>query len=241
MRTFKALTYAVLAAALSFGNVFADLTPLDAVDRNNLQWWKDRYASQVKDLQNNPCDVLFLGDSITDYWAKKGKKVWDSVLSPYNPVNFGISGDRTSNLIYRIVNSGLPVKTEPKLCIVMIGTNNTGHFKCAQAPEATAMGVLGVAQQLLVRFPKTHVMILAIFPRGETAQDKMRIHNEKINAILAKCALPRTSFVNINKKFMDAKGHLVPGLFHDGLHPSEKGYEVWAKAILPYVKKHCGK
>ncbi len=241
MRTLKALTYAVVAVGLCLSAMFAGATPLDAEDRNNLPWWKDLYARQVKELQSKPCDVLFLGDSITNNWDKQGKKVWDKELKPYNPCNFGISGDRTGNLIYRITNSGLPAKTEPKLCIIMIGTNNTGIHKCAEAPEATAMGILSVAQQLLVRFPKTHVMVLAIFPRGETAQDKMRIHNEKINAILAKCSLPRTGYVNINKKFLDAQGKLLPGLFPDQLHPSEKGHEIWAKAMLPYIKKYCGK
>ncbi len=230
-----------MAGVLGISNVFAAAESLQPKDRNNIKWWKELYAQQVNDLKTKPCDVLFLGDSITNNWDKPGKKVWDTILKPYNPCNFGISGDKTGNLIYRITESGLPAKTEPKLCIVMIGTNNTGHHRCTEAPEATAMGIMNVAQHLLVRFPKTHVIVLGIFPRDQSAQGKNRIHNEKINAILAKCVLPRTSYVNINDKFLDAKGELLPGLFPDKLHPSAKGHEIWAKAMLPYIKKYCGK
>ncbi len=242
MSFLKSLSFAVLAATLGItGSCASAATSLTPESRDNVKWWKPLYEQQVKELKNKPCDVLFLGDSITNNCDKAAKKVCDTILKPYNPRNFGISGDRTGNLIYRITDSGLPAKTEPKLCIIMIGTNNTGIHKCAEAPEATAMGIMNVAQHLLVRFPKTHVIVLGIFPRGQTAQEKMRVHNDKINAILAKCALPRTSYVNINDKFLDAKGNLLPGLFPDKLHPSEKGHEVWAKAMLPYIKKYCGK
>lgn len=94
----------------------------------------------------------------------------------------------------------------------MIGTNNTGHFKGGEAPEKTAMGILGAVEHLLVRFPDTHVLLLGIFPRGTGPQDKLRQHNDRINAILAQCKLPRTTYANINRRFLDSSGKLLPGI-----------------------------
>lgn len=158
---------------------------------------------------------------------------------PLSSCNFGISGDQTTNLIYRITDSGIPAQTDPKLCIVMIGTNNTGHFKGGEAPEKTAMGILGAVEHLLVRFPDTHVLLLGIFPRGTGPQDKLRQHNDRINAILAQCKLPRTTYANINRRFLDSSGKLLPGISRDNLHFTEKGYAIWADAVLPYIKKYC--
>ncbi|PNC86327.1 hypothetical protein CXT97_07525 [Akkermansia muciniphila] len=213
--------------------------PLTPLPREQPQWWRKQYEQQVEQIKNNPCGVLFLGDSITDYWKREGKSIWEKAFSPYHPCNFGISGDQTTNLIYRITDSGIPAQTDPKLCIVMIGTNNTGHFKGGEAPEKTAMGILGAVEHLLVRFPDTHVLLLGIFPRGTGPQDKLRQHNDRINAILAQCKLPRTTYANINRRFLDSSGKLLPGISRDNLHFTEKGYAIWADAVLPYIKKYC--
>lgn len=135
MKNLHALVLACLAPCLAL-SVLADApSPLSPISREGTKNWKDRYDQQVEQLRNNPCGVLFLGDSITDYWDRGGKQAWDKMFKPYHPCNFGISGDQTTNLIYRITHSGMPAQTDPKLCIVMIGTNNTGHFKGGEDPE----------------------------------------------------------------------------------------------------------
>ena len=239
MKTLHALAFSLLATLPMPASSAESPSPLAPVPREQPQWWRQQYEQQVEQVKNNPCGVLFLGDSITDYWKREGKQVWEKAFKPFHPCNFGISGDQTTNLIYRITDSGIPAQTEPKLCIVMIGTNNTGHFKGGEAPEKTAMGILGAVQHLLVRFPDTHVLLLGIFPRGTGPQDKLRQHNDKINAVLAQCKLPRTTYANINKRFLDPSGKLLPGISRDNLHFTEKGYAIWADAVLPYMKKYC--
>ncbi|WP_455563377.1 GDSL-type esterase/lipase family protein [Akkermansia massiliensis] len=239
MKTLHALAFSLLASLLAPAFSAESPSPLAPVPREQPQWWRQQYEQQVEQVKNNPCGVLFLGDSITDYWKREGKQIWEKTFSPYHPCNFGISGDQTTNLIYRITDSGIPARTEPKLCIVMIGTYNTGQFKGAEAPVKTARGILGAADRLQVGFPDTHVIILGIFPRGTGPQDKLRQHNDKINAVLAQCKLPRTTYVNINKRFLDSSGKLLPGISRDNLHFTEKGYAIWADAVLPYIKKYC--
>ena len=62
---------------------------------------------------------------------------------------------------------------------------------------------------------------------------------DRINAILAQCKLPRTTYANINRRFLDSSGKLLPGISRDNLHFTEKGYAIWADAVLPYIKKYC--
>lgn len=239
------IKYLLLAAALLAGYSLPALSepPSPVIPETKIQqeWWKNRYEGQAKALKEQTCDILFLGDSITDFWESRGKKVWDSTWAPLHACNFGVSADRTSNLLWRIDDSKLASQTAPKVCIIMIGTNNTGQYKCEEAPEKTAIGILTVTQRLLLRYPDTQVLVLAIFPRGATPQDPMRIHNEKINKVLANTRLPRTTFVNINQHFLDKDGNLLPDIANDLLHPTEKGYRIWAEALLPAVKSILNK
>lgn len=241
MRNLHALVLACLAPCLALSALADAPSPLSPISREGTKSWKDRYDQQVEQLRNNPCGVLFLGDSITDYWDRDGKQAWDKMFKPYHPCNFGISGDQTTNLIYRITHSGMPAQTDPKLCIVMIGTNNTGHFKGGEDPEKTAIGILGAAQHLLVRFPDTHVLLLGIFPRGSGPQDKLRQHNDKINAIVAQCKLPRTTYVNINKRFLDSSGRLLPGISRDNLHFTEKATPSGQTPYSPTSRNTAGR
>lgn len=133
----------------------------------------------------------------------------------------------------------MPAQTDPKLCIVRIGSNNTGHFKGKEAPEKMTMGILGAAEHLLVRFPKTHIVILGIFPRGQGPQDALRQHNDKIKAVLAQSKLTRTTYANIGKRFLDPGGKMLPGISRDNLLFTEKGYAIWEDAVLPYIKRYC--
>ena len=74
---------------------------------------------------------------------------------------------------------------------------------------------------------------------AQAPRTKLRQHNDRINAILAQCKLPRTTYANINRRFLDSSGKLLPGISRDNLHFTEKGYAIWADAVLPYIKKYC--
>jgi lysophospholipase L1-like esterase len=60
----------------------------------------------------------------------------------------------------------------------------------------------------------------------------------KINSKLAKLADNKQVFyMDIGDKFLTSDGTLTAEVMPDGLHPSEKGYQIWADAILPRVKE----
>src|SRR5687768_6223587 len=85
---------------------------------------KDRHRHDMFLYRITQGDVglLFLGDSITDGWPRSGEWSWLK-FAPYKPANFGIGGDRTEHLLWRITNGELD-GIKPKVTVLMIGTNN---------------------------------------------------------------------------------------------------------------------
>src|SRR5947207_2154262 len=94
------------------------------VTRANPTNWLSRHEEFVKQAKTGGIDLLFMGDSITDNWRNKGKNVWDKFYAPRHAANFGIGGDRTQHVIWRIENGELD-GLDPKVIVLMIGTNNS--------------------------------------------------------------------------------------------------------------------
>lgn len=207
-------------------------------ERLSEAWWKDRWEAKVKataDARNTK--LVFLGDSITQGWEGAGKKVWEEKFAQYNPLNLGFSGDRTEHLLWRIKEDQASLKElSPKVAVILIGTNNTGH---QQRPAAeTTGGVKAVLDELHTIWPETKLLVLSVFPRGADAGDKLRKLNDEINVEVAKLADNKTIFVqDISSSLMEADGTLSKEIMPDLLHLSPKGYEQWAAAIEPKLKE----
>jgi len=201
-----------------------------------VEWWMPRHKQKLKDLKSQkPIDVLMIGDSITHGWEAKGKNVWDEYYADRYAFNIGFSGDRTEQVIWRLQN-GAADGISPKLAVLMIGTNNAGHRQ--DKPEHTALGIKAILDELQERLPKTKVLLLAIFPRGEDGNDKLRQLNDATNRIIADYADgERVFFLNINNTFLTDNGVLSKEVMPDLLHPNENGYVMWAAAMEPTIKK----
>lgn len=183
-------------------------------------------------------ELVFLGDSITQGWEKSGKEVWEKYYGQRHAANFGVSGDRTEHVLWRLEHGNFD-GLKPKLIVVMIGTNNTGHRQ--DPAEETAAGVKAILDQLRKKCPESKILLLAVFPRGPKADDKLRKLNDEINTLIAKFADEKTIFwKDINTRFLDADGNLSKDIMPDHLHPSAAGYAIWAEAIEPDVAKLLG-
>ena len=108
-------------------------------------------------------DLLMIGDSITHGWEDTGKQTWDKYYANRNALNLGFSGDRTEHVIWRFQNGAID-DIDPKLAVIMIGTNNTGHRQ--ENAEHTAVGIKRIIYELQIRLPETKILLLGIFPRG---------------------------------------------------------------------------
>lgn len=205
------------------------------------------HASFNEISKKGEAPLVFLGDSITQGWSAKGKAAWEQYWAPMGAANFGIGGDRTEHILWRLANGNYD-GLKPKLTVLMIGTNNTGHQGRPQAEhggavysstaEETAAGVTEIVKVLKEKQPQMKILLLAIFPRGATPEDKMRQQNEATNQLIAKLDDGKTVFfMDINQDFLEADGTLSKEIMPDLLHPNEKGYEIWSKAIEARVKE----
>jgi lysophospholipase L1-like esterase len=209
-------------------------TPVERPEERNQQ----RHAKFNEVSKEGTAEVVFLGDSITQGWEGKGKAMWEQHFAPMKAANFGIGGDRTEHVLWRLANGNFD-GLKPKLVVLMIGTNNTGHqgrdgYACTA--EQTAEGVKEILAVLEKKAPEAKVLLLGIFPRGADAMDKFRAQNEATNAIVKTYADGKRVFwKDLGSVFLEKDGTLSKEIMPDLLHLNEKGYQMWAEAILPDV------
>jgi lysophospholipase L1-like esterase len=189
---------------------------------------------------NSDFDILFLGDSITDLWNVEadpqgnpgGKRVFDKYFGDVKVANFGISGDTTQGVLWRLQN-GESKGHKPKAVMLMLGTNNTGGASGAEIAE----GLGAIVLQLRNDFPDAKILLLAIFPRGSGPNDSNRKKCEEANKIIARLHDGKhVFFTDINSKFLKPDGSLIGFRTTDNLHPVEEGYEIWASSVAPTLK-----
>lgn len=199
-------------------------------------WWKSRHEEKLREKESlDRVDLVMIGDSIMHAWESRGKQIWDRYYEKRHALNFGFSGDRTENVLWRL-RHGEVDNINPKVVVIMIGTNNAGHRR--DKPEHIAMGIKAILDELKTRLPETKCLLLGIFPRGADAGDPLRKITRATNKIIQDFADgERVFYLNINDQFLDADGSLPKAIMPDRLHPNEKGYAIWAEAVEPTLKK----
>lgn len=201
--------------------------PLPRFDQ---KWWRERLNQKKNEAKKGGYDLLFIGDSITHGWESKGLATWKQYYEKRGALNLGYGGDHTEHVLFRLLNGELDEKVQPKVAVLMIGTNNTGHLM--QDAGETALGIQRIVELLRDRRPEMKVLLLGIFPRGATKDDPMRVLNGKINEQVAKLADgEHVQYFDMGPKFLNEDGTLPKEIMPDLLHPNEKGYAIWAEAI----------
>jgi lysophospholipase L1-like esterase len=208
------------------------------------QGWIGRHERFVTTAKKGGIDLYMEGDSITDFWQGRFKANWEKNLGPWKPGDFGISGDRTQNVLYRIENGEFEGVT-PKVIVLLIGTNNLAANATygMNTVEDTVKGVTAVVEALKGKAPQAKILLIGIMPRGDTKGgpdiwEKICKTNEQI----AKLEDGKTvKYLNFNDKLADKDGKLVPGVMGaDNLHPSAKGYDIWFEAMKPVLTEWLG-
>ena len=227
----------IVSIALTALTVWGENTALQPASRDAK--WVERHEGFVAEAKKGGIEVLFLGDSITDGWRSKGKAVWEKQYAPLHAANFGIGGDRTQHVLWRMEHGELD-GVKPKAVVLMIGTNNTGKDQDGKPRNTTpeiVEGVTAVVQGLRAKLPQSKILLLAVFPRGEKGTP-IRDQLTEINTALAKLDDGRMmKFLDIGAKFLGLDGTLSRDIMPDLLHPNEKGYQIWADAIEPTLSQ----
>lgn len=224
----------------------APATPVDASSAtpkaNNARFFElhEKFLARAK---AGPIGVLFLGDSITEGWGK-APHIWEHYYGKWEPANFGIGGDQTQHVIWRIENGELN-GIHPKVVVLMLGTNNTNGHTAEQIATADRK----IVKMIRERLPETKVLVLAVFPRGprknkegvvtpEVTADAARRMEiiRAVNADLAKLDDGKdVRFLDINAQFLGNDGTIPNILMPDQLHPNAAGYQLWADAMQPLL------
>jgi lysophospholipase L1-like esterase len=199
-----------------------------------------KHQANLQVAQRGDAEVLFMGDSITDFWRNAegpfaGKAVFDKNFGHWKVANFGIAGDTTQGVLYRLQN-GEGRGFNPRAIMLMIGTNNTARNSAAEIAE----GIGAIVLELQKDFPKAKILLLGVFPRSRP-NDPVRGTIAEINRTIAKLHDgDRVHYLDIGNQFLDASGNIPTDVMSDLLHPTQKGYEIWANAVKAPLEKLVG-
>jgi lysophospholipase L1-like esterase len=232
----SALTAALLATMAPALALSQDAPKNDAIEPAKREDWWMKMHEAFLERAKKPVDVLFLGDSITQGWADQDKEghgpveVWDRYYAPRNAANFGIGGDRTQHVLWRL-DHGEVDGIKPKLAIIMIGTNNAGDNSAEQISE----GITAIVKKLQTKLPETKILLLGVFPRSEKP-DQFRAKLKAVNETIKGLDDGKTvHFLDISETFLNDDGSISQEIMPDYLHLSRAGYRRWADAIEPTV------
>ncbi len=188
-------------------------------------------------------DLYFLGDSITRRWGATDYPDllahWNRTFHGWNAGNFGWGGDRTENILWRLDNGELD-GVDPRVIVLLAGTNNIGREPGDESKVADVVrGLKAIVARCREKAPEAVIVLTALFPRNDNPAVMPTI--AAINAHLATMADERSvRFLDVNSKLADAEGNLFEGMTVDGLHPSLRGYEVWADGLRPMLTELLG-
>ncbi|OYV32525.1 MAG: hypothetical protein B7Z80_26685 [Rhodospirillales bacterium 20-64-7] len=218
----------------------------------SLPWWRARFDLTLHEAKQDPnARIVWLGDSITEYWQRQGGHGYDDVLpvwqrdyAPYHALDFGFIGDTTSSLIWRL-DHGEVAGLHPRLAIVLIGANNFGATHWGAA--VTVPGIEAVVTDTQRHLPHAHILLLGVLPSIRSAW--ITAQTAATNAALARVYAhnPAVTFMNVGP-VLERDGHADAALYVDphltppepALHPDAEGMARIAAAIAPVVRKYAG-
>ena len=232
----------VNTAAIPYPQFYDDAL---AIGRGNIATFNRLHAANVARARQGGLDLLFLGDSITQFWANAGRAVWAQYYGALHAANFGVSADRTQNVLWRLQH-GEGEGFSPKVIVLMIGTNNLGpevdNHTPRNTPAEIAEGIAAILAEIRARFPAARTLLLGVLPR-EAPGDPDRRDLEAVNRTIARLDDGRhVFFLDLGPKFLKADGSIQADLMNADfsrqlgnrnlyVHPKAAGYAVWAEAI----------
>jgi lysophospholipase L1-like esterase len=216
--------------------------PVSRTDQNSLT----AHAQLLEKAAKGGIDIYFEGDSITRRWGATDYPNflanWKQNFFGWNAADFGWGADTIQNILWRLQNGELD-RINPKVIVLLAGTNNVGRTNPpngdAAKVEDITKGIKAILDVMQAKAPRATIVLMGIFPRNDNIAVMPTI--DRINANISKFADgKRIRYLNINGKFADKDGKLFDGMMGDGLHPSLRGYQVWADALKPIFTELLG-
>lgn len=198
----------------------------------SVERWRGMHAGQVARAAQGGVDVMFVGDSITEMWPRS---VWDANFGRLKAANFGIGGDHTGNLLWRLQDPAIAA-LKPKLVVLLIGVNNLNL--CNETPRQVFAGIEAVVARLRTQYPSARILLNAVLPTGEAPDSPVRQRVTALDKLVATLHDGRQVFFHdYGAGFIGADGTLSAANQPDFLHLSEQGYRIWAGAMRPDIER----
>jgi lysophospholipase L1-like esterase len=250
----QALAVAIVCAATVMvpstgrGQTAGTHGPADAARPRDDQVSQLAHQQLLEKATSGRIDVYFEGDSIVRRWGATDYPEllanWRANFFGWNAADFGWGADRTENILWRLRNGELDA-IRPKVVVLLAGTNNVGNTAPENDVEAKAAdvgrGIRAILDVMREKAPDATIILTAIFPRNDNMAVLPTII--RINAIISGFADGKTiRFLDINPKLANERGELVDGVMNarDKLHPTVRGYQIWADALKPLFTELLG-
>jgi platelet-activating factor acetylhydrolase IB subunit beta/gamma len=202
------------------------MNPSCPVSRNTIAWM-DKHTELVNRAEYSPAEYVLLGDSIMSnfQWYKNSWKIYFH----HEYINFGISGDRTQHVLWRVKFGLLPLHAS--VFIVHAGTNNI----CKNKPIQIALAILEIATCIRQRYPKAKIVITGLLPRG-LYPSVIRDDIDTVNRYIAELSTNHHSgalYLKPENDWIRPNGTLdLQYYYKDKLHLIEKGYQKFFRYVL---------
>jgi len=172
--------------------------------------------------------IVFLGDSIFQWWDKEQFKIF----SEYDPVNFGVAGYTTRDVLDFLTMTRMH-GLQPEVIVILIGTNNSDHNYTTAKTFNEIKGILEMALELS---PKSKILLVGILPRGESNADRQRVFNTTVNKLLkAENFQKEVYYIDISYMFLQGEEHISKKIMYDRLHLTSEGYRLLSEAISSFI------
>ena len=230
-----------LLAGMAFQSPTSADRPAPRTDQNSMLAHQQLLDKAAK----GGIDVYFIGDSIARRWGATDYPEflanWKQNFFGWNAADFGWGADKIEHILWRLDNGELD-HVDPKVIVILAGTNNVGNRPGGPARVAEiTRGLAAVVYVCRQKAPRATIVLTGIFPRNDNMAVMPEI--DQINANLAKLADGKdVRYLNVNDKLAGADGRLMDGMMNDRdkLHPTLKGYQVWADGLKPILLELLG-
>lgn len=208
--------------------------PVTAVPvRNGAALVQPTIATIGANAARGNANVVFVGDSITQFWTTTGASAWNQYFAPLRSLDAGVKGDTTENVLWRLDNGNLD-GIAPRLAVLMVGVNDL-----SDGASDIAAGVTAVVDKLQSEFPGIRVLLFGILPAlqpaaGSPDREEIAAANELIKPLGDG---QHVWFLDVGSAFLNRDGSMNTDLYQpDEIHPNAEGYDVLAQAIAPWVQ-----
>ena len=202
--------------------------------RDNKHGWYEEHEKFVAIATRSLSSVLLVGDSMVKGLARY-HRVWSKYFEPLRALNFGVGGDRTQHVLWRIDNGEIPLNLQ--VAFVHCGTNNLDRDNPAEIRD----GIASIVYTIQEKKPNANIIVSGLLPRDQeisSRRDKIKLVNQKLMKWCRSGKVRNVYYLKPDKDWTNPDGRLVERYyFSDFLHLVEEGYEKFAKSIHEAIVK----